>query len=543
MAQQDFEDRFTYANPALAGVPIEQLNEEQIAALSPDLVVYSNMVRNHSVLIRNKSLSEIYAACTTISDPRVSLVLAAAKDKNDISLFPDLNLVKAIMFGPAQPTSSEFQNQALNIFVDGVRRVSTALTAAYLINQLAQIPEQFNHAKYLEQSALEDLDRIIKVADAQNALGGSATTQEDESKAFFFENKTINLGNPLICEVYLPSVGLAIGGGASWSIVNTYTGSLNTARLTSDIADKINELTLISGITNLIAAPILAGALGLHCINIQARTRNSEVAYEVITVRFRNTQDNLSETGFRWGIESDKLDIFTVNSNLITVNQGRVASTVVTGLRDPVVLYFKRAPLDINNQVLDYNADIIPDINWQQNTFLEFRISPTQDESVRVPFPWNTQVGLLPEEQLKLDNLRYADIAFLLLNQLFEAKGPTRALGALIRNDDPNQTEPLAAIELVAFSVTNPESWLILDLIEVPPDILVAVGNLSGPTTQFSSKPRSIRVETRYDSSLTSNSQLSGSLLGANEVFVSSCVEDSFNYVQDQAHKITGRNW
>jgi hypothetical protein len=89
-------------------------------------------------------------------------------------------------------------------------------------------------------------------------------------------------------------------------------------------------------------------------------------------------------------------------------------------------------------------------------------------------------------------------VARLLLDALFKDKSMVRALGALVRDDDPGEDNPLAAIELVAFSVTNPEVWIILDLLEVPADIETATGTLQLVISSFSNRSKSVRVQSKY---------------------------------------------
>lgn len=498
--QQDFEDRFTYANPALAAVVISQQTEDQLSSLSPELVIVAEMVRSYSILTRRKTLLEVYNTVTQHSDPRIALILAAARDKNDGALYPNLSAVKAAMYGPSSETGTEFLDSERNIFVDGIRRVTAALAASQLINQLAQIPEQHEHAKHLEKQALDDLDRIIKVSDS-TVSSSSRDLSNDESTTFFFENLNMTLNTTLQAEIYMPSVGAtAIGSGASWNVVGTYTGIVQTASIVADIADKINELTLVTGTANILASPVLAADAQTHQINVSARSRNPDVNYEVIILKFTNLSSASLVLPFRWGVTSTRLERLPINSALISVAQGRVSSLSAleasSSKREPTVLYFKRAPLSTTDEPLDYQGSIIPPAEWQSSN-LVFRVSPTQNENVTISFPRLLNTDSV--EQLKLDNLRYSQLALLLLNELFAVKGGTRALGALVRNDDPTATDPLAALELVAFSVTNPETWMVLDVLEIPADLLMATGNLQGPITQFSNKPRSIRIQSTYD--------------------------------------------
>jgi hypothetical protein len=544
MARLDFEDRFTYANPGLASVQISQQTEEQLAALSAELVAVAEMVRSFSVLTKRKTLLEVYVTVTQHADPRIALILAAARDKNDQSLFPSLDSVKAAMYGPSSDTSTEFLDTERNIFVDGVRRVSAALAAAHIINQLAQIPEQHAHAKHVEQQAIEDLNRIIRVSDSSVTQFSRSDESALETSSFFFENLQLQLTDTIQVEVFLPSTGLlAVGSGALWTTVGTYNGAVNVGSIVVDIADTINQLTLVAGTANILASPILAGDRSLHRINVSARSRSPDVTYEIIIIRVTNlTSTESNQSPFRWGLSPTRIENLSVNSALISVGQGRVSSlsaAAVSSLnRVPTVLYFKRVPIDGLGRALDFNGDAILSSTWQ-NSNLIFRVSPTQSEPSIISIP--RLLDATPEGQEKLDSLRYSQVALELLNGLFSVKGSTRALGALIRNDDPNAIDPLAGVELVSFSATNPETWIILDVLSLPADILIAVGNLQGPITQFSNKPRSIRIESRYDYRQNSDGLTplaSGSAAAPSVIRLNS--SDLLNRINDQYRLFTG---
>lgn len=464
-----FDDRWTYDNPALAAVPLTSLTDQQLANLSPDFVRYATQVRGHSILTRQKTLVEIYRIATLESDPRIALYLAAAKDKKGRRMFPTMEAVKAAMFGPTSSSSSSFLDPERNIFVQGIWRVSAALTAARLIGQLSQIEEQANHAIWLEKQALRDLEELLRVVDAEEFT----SEQKVEVREFVFEVTEMVLIRPLHIRLFMPSQNLS-----HWTDVATLTGQVSTARICSLIADAINQRCLASSDGNVLAAPILAGGSGLHRIELTARRRDLIVAAEAITVAFDYGDYVLP---FRWGVRSDELSTMPVNSALLLVQQGRV-SALSQNPDDqnyqPTVLYFRPAPADDNGTPLDDNGQ--PITQWA-TVPLTFRVSPTMDTAKSVSVP--------------LGSDRPSLVATTLLNELHALKDAVKALGALFRNDPSSANGALTALELVAWTLTNPEAWIVLDLLEIPPDVEVAVGNLQGPFTDFSRKPRSIRVQ------------------------------------------------
>jgi hypothetical protein len=164
MTLTTFSDRFIYANSSLTKPIVDAYTTDQEFIDSmPNIKEYVELVQTHSVLLSRFEYKIIYNMCVNESDPRIALILAAARKLDNTALFPNMEIIKEIMFGPTSTNLTIYDRDEYNIFVDGIRRVSAAITAAKLINQLAQIPEQFKHGEALLKSALSDLDRLIKL--------------------------------------------------------------------------------------------------------------------------------------------------------------------------------------------------------------------------------------------------------------------------------------------------------------------------------------------------------------------------------------------
>jgi len=492
MSVQTFGDRFTYANPALVPLlpSLDSLSDQQLAAASPALATMGAMVRRHSILLRSVKLAEIYRVITEQSDPRIGLRLAAAKNAQGVNIFPNIDAVKAAMFGPASPTDTNFVDEHLNVFVDGIRRVSVALAASWLVGQYAQIEEQRRHGELLEKQALADLDFLIKTYEETETTAVRAEPLQNQ--AFYFEDAEFTLRVPLVVDLYMPG-----GPSTAWVNVGNYSGTVKTATLVADICDTINNLTLNNAQGNILASPVLAAGSGLHRIDVQARVRDTVVSFDLISLRMR-LQGSSAELPFRWGVNPGSLRPETLNSALVRVEKGTVQTLNTPNEkqieRSPTVLYFRRGPVNGAGQPLDAFGNVIPTPRWAAAN-LTFRVSPTMnaDETLVI----NRIID--PARQDELDAQRHSQVALELLNRLFALKpSSVRALGALVRNDDPQQTGAMAALELVAYTLNQTETWMILDVLELPPDIQMATGDLLGPITSFSNKPRSIRVQAEF---------------------------------------------
>jgi hypothetical protein len=461
--------------------------------------------------------------CVNESDPRIALILAAARKLDNTALFPNMEIIKEIMFGPTSTNLTIFDKDEYNIFVDGIRRVSAAITAAKLINQLAQIPEQFKHGEALLKSALADLDRLIKL-NSISSITASATAAEKDptfSASIYFDdiNFLLNSTETLICEVYLPSLptGDLILPTVWAPVVNITNGSFNTADLVATISDGINSITLTQVVANILAAPILGNALNNNQIKFEARNKSATLAAELISIRFRyldsNNLDNISTNPlpFKWGVVESNLTTNKVQSVLLAIQNGKIASTAAslsTANYVPIVLYIKRAPLNNLNEPLDANGLVIDPSTYTSLSKLDLRVSTRSDEIESIDVPYITDPLANPITQALLDKKRPAQVADLIINALFNIKSDTRTLGTLYRSDDTG-IELISAIELIAFTAMNPETWSLLDILKIPPDILIATGNLTTPITPFSNNPRAIRVATKFVSAgILSNTQI-----------------------------------
>lgn len=528
-----FSDRFIFDAPiSPPSEDIASATDTQLYVFFPRLRDMVEMVRRHSVLLKKKTAAEIYFCITDHADPSIGLRIAAARDKAGNLIFPGIETVKQVMFGPTD-SDTTYTNANLNLFVDGVRGASAKLAAAILIGQLATIREQEIHSKALEKLAYEDIDRLLQVPDI--ALIEERVTASTDSNAFYFESLEMELASALQVDVFMPALANV---GSMWQNVGTYSGTTFVSSIVSDIGDTINQLTLNSSYSNLLAAPVLAssrvGGNAIHQIQFHSRFRDAAIAAEVVTVRIRYLAPNASQPlPFKWGMEENKLEPFSVNSLIVTV-QTASTTAVAAGRQDaafnPTVLWFRQAPRNpISGEVLDDQGNIMPNASWQ-SADLNFRISPTMTEGVIVPVPY--VVGE--------DEGRPGALALQLLNEMFAIKAATRALGAIIRNDTPGSLEGLTAVELVAFSATNPETWMILDLLDFPKDIQVAVGDTQRPLTPFSSRPRSIRVESRYDFRVNQDAIVNASGGGSDGRMLKLLPSPKLGVIQDKLRRLRG---
>lgn len=537
MSLTTFSDRFIYASSSLTKPIVDAFTTNQeFTDNIPNFGEYVELVQTHSVLLKRFEYKVIYNMCVNESDPRIALILAAARKLDNTALFPNMEIIKEIMFGPTSTNLTIFDKDEYNIFVDGIRRVSAAITAAKLINQLAQIPEQFKHGEALLKSALADLDRLIKLNSISTITASGIAVEKDPTYAasIYFDNANFLLGSTetLVCEVYLPSlpVGDLILPTIWVPVMNLTNGSFSTADVVATVSDGINSITLTQVVANILAAPILGNTLNNHQIKFEARNKSATLAAELVSIRFKyldsTNTDNLSikPLPFKWGVIETNLTTNKVQSVLLAIQNGKITSTAAslsTANYVPIVLYIKRAPLNSLNEPLDANGLVINQSTYTLGSKLDLRVSTKVDEIQSIDVPYIVDPLGNTVTQALLDKKRPAQVADLIINALFNIKSDTRTLGTLYRSDDTG-TELISAIELIAFTATNPETWSLLDVLKIPSDILIATGNLTTPITPFSNNPRAIRVATKF---------VSSSILGSTQVKPNSAESSTISFV------------
>lgn len=529
-----FQNRFSYPQPSgvtpSIGVEVlEELSEEELEQVAPDLAEMAQMVREYSVLLNRTSTSDIFKIITRQADPQIAARLSAAKDKNtNTSLFSGLEAVQTVMFNdPSRVTGTPSNYLNSQLFSDGIRRVSAALSAAIL---LARLPEvQREYAKELRDSAYEDLALIVETyaLSAQDTTTDTTKRDEDAPVAFYFQplDFTVPDGQLLSLEWYSPSFTL------NWVSVQQYTGAVSTWHLVADLADAINQYTSQDPEATLLASAELGSVEHLredyHTLSFYPRYSVAGIIAHSINVRIQTrpiadspkpnitlgaTQDNPTNsdyglTPFQWGITLDGIGNYPVNGSIVVVSAAKTTTAASLDISNedyvPTVLYFRnKNTYQLVTDPITSVETISPDSPPKDSLTFQYRIQPWQpnlssldkeQEEITEDF-----VRLRDYEsvanQVELDNSRYSQIAVQLMNGLARINLKTKTSGCVIRNDPTDALEPMSALELIAWGMSKSISYVILDILEVPEDIEVATGDLIKPRTSFSSKPRSVRV-------------------------------------------------
>lgn len=495
--QLNFSDRFSYPEPN--GIPgysadnMDSLTEAQILEASPELSSMVDIVRRASVLLRRKTALEIFKIITFESDPRIALILASAKRRSDSTyLFQGLTQVQEVMFASATRGVSGQTNR--NLFSDGIKRVSAILTASVLIGQLAQVTEQAEHSKVLEKQALEDLDRICLTYELSSNTSSGHLAEIEEQPGFIFNSTNIVLNTNESVRVSWYATHLT----NSWINLPFYTSSLPVWRIVSDLADSINAVSVLYKGIGLVASVQLAGKKNefysnTHILRFYARNTNSGLTTYSLNIKIEKytntTSTNVSP--FVWGINMNSLTNNILNGLILVIKDSKTTTINKELEIEPQVLYIRNkvqysagGPTPPTTAKVKYRLQF-----WSPNEI----ISSTDFNEITITRRIDSNAAV----QIELDNSRYSQVAVSLMEAITVERNYSGMTGALIKNDPLTAYPPEAAIELIAWTLSRLNVYVVLDILEVPIDIDIATGNLISAYSLYSSNPKSVRVPAR----------------------------------------------
>lgn len=495
--QLNFSDRFSY--PAPNGIPgypydsMDSLTEAQILEASSELSSMVDIVRRASVLLRRKSALEIFKIITFESDPRIALILASAKRRSDSTyLFQGLTQVQEVMFASTQRGVSGQTNR--NLFSDGIKRVSAILTASVLIGQLAQVTEQAEHSKVLEKQALEDLDRICLTYELSSSTSTGHLAEIEEQPGFIFNSTNIVLNTSESVRVSWYATHLT----NSWINLPPYTSSLPVWRIVSDLADSINAVSVLYEGIGLVASVQLAGKKNefysnTHILRFYARNTNSGLTTYSLNIKIEKYTDTTSTnvSPFVWGINMNSLTSNILNGLILVIKDSKTSTINKDVEIEPQVLYIRnKVQYSVGGPTPPTTAKVKYRLQFWSPTEI---ISSTDFQEITI----TRRIDSNAEVQKDLDNLRYSQVAVSLMEAITVERNYSGMTGALIKNDPLTAYPPEAAIELIAWTLSRLNVYVVLDILEVPIDIDIATGNLMSAYSLYSSNPKSVRVQAR----------------------------------------------
>ena len=491
----NFADRFSYPqpdgiSPTISAAAAARLTEAQIIAAALPLVEMAGMIRRYSVLLSRRTTLEIFKIITSEADPRIALILASARRKTDNNyLFQGLNQVKEVMYADSARELSGITNRTL--FSDGIRRVAAALTASVLIGQLAQIPEQAEHANTIEKQALADLDRVCTTYELSQSASDVTNNDDKADSGFVFEASDVLLvtGEQLAVSWY--SVGLT----DAWVSSGNYTTSTSAWQVVADLAESINSLSLVYELESLVAVARLAGSISelpeVHTLSFYPRTPTKGVIAFSLSIRIEKKVSGVptGESPIKWGLTWNTISNRVLNGSILILKDNKSSASTSDKHFDPTVIYIRNK---ITYGVVSSTPPTTSKLKLRTQLWTPQETQPTPDFT-EVTITRVTKTN--PIEQAEADRLRFSQIATALLQAISANRSGSGLTGAIIRNDPLSVASPTAGVELIAWTLSRRNTYVVLDILEMPSDIEIATGNLVTPHTLFSNNPKSVRTE------------------------------------------------
>lgn len=494
----DFSRRFTVSDPALAGAIAAAPDSaalDLVLATSSSFMTAVQAARIYSILLTRAKYQDIYRVITKDADLEISYILLAAQKEDGTPRYTDVQ-VEAMLWGAVSlPPYSDF--------AQGITEISIKFTAAVLIGAFATQPEQRAMAEFLRKDALDTLDRIVKFAARSTAAAPIDSTETVNSERikearFYFDPVEFTVAADLAVSFFIPNFVTS----PNWVLAATYLAGevIHTRRIAADLALAINRYTLSpSNSSNIIAAVSQSGQNSYPYIDFALREYVAGYNGDLVSVQFEQLTGNAKSIPFKWGVQTSDLRATFINSCLLLLRtpKSTTLSTITSAsssskIGEYNVLYFRsKAPTAL-------------DPTPQPTGELSYRLSVTETIT-RLAAPTNSNAP------------RYSQQAISLMNGLQALTTQTKLLGCIVRDDLITESAPMAAVELIAWSVTSPTTYLVLDILTVPADIEIALGDLRSPQTTFSNLPLTIICKPLYEKALGSTNTNTATILNAGQ--------------------------
>jgi hypothetical protein len=478
-----------------------------------DLDLMIDMVKALSKLISQSTDDEITLIINRHADPRIILLLASAKDDKGTLIFSTTNQIRSLMY----------QAPDASLFSDGLRRVSSAFTAAWLV---AALPLEYSRhlSDQIEKQAIYDLEKIISnvsTVSAATLVNNLDATKVPKSIYFALATPGTNLNNATVAtypNIIIPPteygiISIFLSGKTNTSsstkqiiiadptaIGIPFSVDLFTPTTPEAIAAKVAEKINAASLTNLTSN-------GSET-NILASPNQTAVDQYSFYNPVKNAQDSLYtslsylafDTRERTLVTKTELIIINVETKNIATGNNTLAyiENLSYGVDGFYGLLNQRGPkslfLDVsqaNPRAFTVNTSTAATASILIDTFhfratsasggqLVYRISsasqPAQTVTITIPSGGT-------------DLVAYSKVVALeFLNSLYNNKDIQMAVGAMALDS--------AAVQIVAHRVLNPQTKVVVDILSVPNGVIFATGtaNQLPPNTAFTLDAKTLVV-------------------------------------------------
>ncbi len=511
----DWSRRFAVADPNFATVLASTLTPtEQTYAQSALLVRMAKTIRHYSKLLNGAKLEEIYHTIVRDTDYELAFLLLAAKDENRSPLFSPVQ-VSAMLFG--EPVLTNYSE-----FTDGLTELSCKFAASKLINAFAVVEEQVKAAELLRKQADETLNFVIKAQQNVSKSSSSSGVEDERIKQarLYFEDKEFVTNAELQAAFFLPTQT----GSSGWTIAASYPAQtqISVRRIVLDLSLQINNFTLdpTRG-ANVIASVSQSGEGGYPYLDFALRDYLLGYNADSIAIRFTSGD---SIVPFSWGLTTLDLRPTQVNSCILLQRSPKDSRLSTTSTGD-----------NASSSEVRYDCIYFRNLQGAVSTTgnLSYRTSVTSD----ITETTISTSALIP---------RYSQEALALIDALNLSKKATNLVGAIVRDDPDTISSGMSAVRIIPWPVTSPITYLVMDILSVPSDIEIALGDMRGPQTAFTNLALSLVCQPLFQrlSSTTSSSNFTNRGSKAEVVSIQLQSQRDLNYdLHERISAITGFNY
>jgi hypothetical protein len=442
--------------------------------------VFLEAVKSYCILIKlsstNVSDDDIRQVALTHSYPRIGLILATTKDKDGNPLLGGM--------GQDQDYYSQYQEVIRLItsppYRDDIHRIAAQLTAAQVIKQvpLNTTLQFYTLGVQLEEQAIKDLERLCgyitptkssdyyRLAIYLHAQGGAINNNSQ--------------GQPY-CWYYITTLDQNQDISSSEGLINLPYGDINQAIY--KLVYELNEAFIDVG-ANLMISPNQIqistdgpeGTKSVYSLNIASRLSSPKVSREMLTLRFL-TCDQTTISNYQQDIITDYIDglVYGVSPQAMTL---KGPHSLIIDVREGQALGSKGAQGNSSNGEKASNKNPIIDTIYFKGQDLQgpltYRVS-NADMLGNTPYKSIQVRG--DANQLALD----------FLQDLHITRWQNLVIGSL--------PYPNALRIVLANPLENNQLKVVIDILSLPQNLEIALGDELYRATPYEAGPRSITIQ------------------------------------------------
>lgn len=443
--------------------------------------VFLDAVKSYCILIKLSSTNitddDIRQVALTHSYPRIGLIIATTKDKEGNPILGGM--------GHGQDYLSHYQEVIRLItappYRDDIHRIAAQLTAAQVIKQvpLNTTLQFYTLGVQLEEQAIKDLERLC------GNVSPISSPNNHQLAIYIYSHKNeigFTPGGVAYCWYYITVLDQNQDISSSEGLIQLPIGDINLA--IHKLVYELNEAFIDVG-ANLIVSPNQIqvstegpeGTRAIYSLNIASRLSSANISREMIALRFLTCKETTLANyqgdiiadhieGLEYGVSPQALTLRGPHSLLIDVKEGKALGSKGAGSSTNNV----KGAANNKGQVIDT---------------IYFR-----GEGLVGPFTYRVSnadaLGNTPYKTIEV-NGNANQLALEFLQDLHKARWQNLVIGSL--------PYPNALRLVLANPLENNQLKVVVDILTLPVDLEIALGDELYRATPYEGGPRSITIQ------------------------------------------------